>query len=165
MAITALQKIIKGAKILQKKNKNLSWKEAVQKSSKEYNSGKKQIKKKASVKKSVGKKIQSIKKAPIKKARHIDTKSHNVNIRVVSGFKNDGIIQEYEKALNELDFNKNFLFKAKKRVTELRKKGYARENADRSKKIDWGNALHDLIMYSDNVKLYTKRLSYLKKQL
>lgn len=148
MATTALQKIIKGAKILQKKNKSLSWKEAVEKSSKQYNAAKKPVK-----------------KAAVKKSRHTDTKSHNVNIKVVSGFTNEGAIQEYEKALNELDYNKHFLLKAKKKVTELRKKGYARENADRSKKIDWGNALHDVMMYTDNIRLYTKRLSYLKKQL
>ena len=55
--MTALQKIINGAKALQKKNKSLSWKEAIQKSSKAYNAGKKPAAKKKVVKKSAKKKV------------------------------------------------------------------------------------------------------------
>lgn len=177
--MTALQKIIKGAKALQKKNKSLSWKEAIQKSSKAYNAEKKPAVKKKVVKKSVRKKVigrkpavkksarkKVIKKKPaVRKGRHTDTKSHNVNIRVMSGFKNEGIMREYEKALNELDYNTHFLAKEKKLVTEFRKKGYAKENTDRNKKIIWINALDGVMMYSNNIKLYKKRLSELKKQL
>jgi hypothetical protein len=84
--MTALQKIIKGAKTLQKKNKNLSWKDAVKKSSKVYNASKKPVAKKVVKKKAVSKKIAAVKKIPAKKTgSHKDTKSHNVNIRVVSG--------------------------------------------------------------------------------
>jgi hypothetical protein len=106
--MTALQKIIKGAKSLQKKNKNLSWKDAIKKSSKAYNSGKKPVRKKApvkkavkrkAVKKTVNRKIASIKKRPVKKTgSHKDTKSHNVNIRVMSGNGQNDLINKQAMA-------------------------------------------------------------------
>lgn len=63
--MTALQKIIKGAKTLQKKNKNLSWKDAVKKSSKVYNASKKPAAKKAVRKKAVSKKVAAVPKKKI----------------------------------------------------------------------------------------------------
>lgn len=140
--MTALQKIIKGAKALQKKNKNLSWKDAIKKSSKAYNSEKKvkpkriaavkkSVKKKA-VRKAVGKKIASVKKRPVKKTgSHKDTKSHNVNIRVVSGLKNMAavsiikerlsIIADHEKKIQAAQNNIKWFGKNKALRVQLKK--------------------------------------------
>lgn len=88
--MTALQQIIKEAKVIWKKHPKLSWQEAIKKASTIYKSkhkpkksGKaiagKRIVKKSAPKKSAPKKVAT------KKSTHMDTKSHNVNIRVVSG--------------------------------------------------------------------------------
>lgn len=82
--MTALQIIIKKAKQLQKGNKKLTWKEAVKKSSAIYNRTKKPAAKKVVKKKAIGKK-PAVKKEISKPGKHTDTKSHNVNIRVMSG--------------------------------------------------------------------------------
>jgi hypothetical protein len=122
--MTALQKIIKGAKALQKKNKNLSWKDAIKKSSKAYNSEKKVNPKRiAAVKKTVKKSVKKAIPAKAKKAvnvsytktiksnssikgvkknaSHKDTKSHNVNIRVVSGVNMYAIRDMQEKNIKQ----------------------------------------------------------------
>lgn len=79
MAKTHLQKITDKAKQLRKANPKLKWIDAVKKASK------------LMPKKAVGavKKKAAPKKAAKKVAtkKHVDTKSHNVNIRVVSGAK------------------------------------------------------------------------------
>jgi len=81
----ALQKIITTAKGLQRKNKNLSWKDAIKKASAMYRATSKPAKKKSVGRKPARKKAARKKSAP--RAKHIDKKSHNVNIRVVSGAK------------------------------------------------------------------------------
>jgi len=88
--MTALQKIIKTAKGLQKKNKSLAWKDAIKKAGVIYRKEKKPVKY-VKVKKAIGKK-PVVKKAVKKKAisrpgKHTDTKSHNVRINVVSGYE------------------------------------------------------------------------------
>jgi len=47
-----------------------------------------------------GKKVGAVKKAPVKKAspgKHVDTKSHNVNIRIVSGIKKKAVVKKVAK--------------------------------------------------------------------
>jgi len=106
--MTALQSIIKEAKAIRKKSPKIEWKKAVAQASAIYASkhkgkspvGKKKAVKKAAKKKAVGKYVKTVKKGKItnvvykrkkigavKKATtmHKDTKSHNVNIRVMSG--------------------------------------------------------------------------------
>ena len=113
--MTALQQIIKEAQAIRRKSPKMEWKKAVAQASAIYsskNKGKKNVVKKVAKKKAVGKyvktvrkgkitdviykrkKIAGVKKKAIKKtatkkapvvSRHKDTKSHNVNIRVMSG--------------------------------------------------------------------------------
>jgi len=88
--MTALQQIIKEAKVIWKKHPKLSWQEAIKKSSIIYKSKHKPKKSgkaiagKRMVKKSAPKKVAP-KKVATKKSTHKDTKSHNVRINVVSG--------------------------------------------------------------------------------
>jgi hypothetical protein len=107
--MTALQSIIKEAKAIRKKSPKMEWKKAVAQASAIYASkhkgkspvGKKKTVKKAAKKKAVGKYVKTVRKGKItdviykrkkigavKKSAttmHKDTKSHNVNIRVMSG--------------------------------------------------------------------------------
>jgi hypothetical protein len=107
--MTALQSIIKEAKAIRKKSPKMEWKKAVAQASAIYASkhkgkspvGKKKSVKKAAKKKAVGKYVKTVRKGKItdviykrkkigavKKSAttmHKDTKSHNVNIRVMSG--------------------------------------------------------------------------------
>jgi len=112
--MTALQTIIKEAKAIRKKMPKIEWKKAVAQASAIYASkhkgkspvGKKKAVKKAAKKKAVGKYVKTVKKGKItnviykrkkigavKKATtmHKDTKSHNVNIRVMSGIGGQAI--------------------------------------------------------------------------
>jgi len=111
--MTALQVIIKEAKAIRKKSPKMEWKKAVAQASAIYASkhkgkspvGKKHaVKKKAAKKKAVGKYVKTVRKGKVtdviykrkkigavKKSAttmHKDTKSHNVNIRVMSGVSN-----------------------------------------------------------------------------
>jgi hypothetical protein len=119
--MTALQTIIKEAKAIRKKMPKIEWKKAVAQASAIYASkhkGKSPVGKKKAVKKAPKKKyVGSVKKKAAKKVvrkkvarkkattMHKDTKSHNVNIRVMSGlngvgkFKKD-LIKSY-KITNE----------------------------------------------------------------
>ena len=104
--MTALQWIIKEAKILRKKSPKIEWKKAVAQASAIYASkhkgkspvGKKHAKKvvrKKAAKKVTHKKVGAVKhkkvarKKATPKSLHKDTKSHNVNIRVMSGVESD----------------------------------------------------------------------------
>ena len=112
--MTALQTIIKEAKAIRKKMPKIEWKKAVAQASAIYASkhkgkspvGKKKAVKKAAKKKAVGKYVKTVRKGKItdviykrkkigavKKATtmHKDTKSHNVNIRVMSGIGGQAI--------------------------------------------------------------------------
>jgi hypothetical protein len=106
--MTALQVIIKEAKAIRKKMPKIEWKKAVAQASAIYASkhkgkspvGKKKAVKKAAKKKTVGsvkkkaaKKVARKRVGVVKKATtmHKDTKSHNVNIRVMSGIGGQAI--------------------------------------------------------------------------
>ena len=112
--MTALQTIIKEAKAIRKRMPKIEWKTAVKQASAIYASknkskspvSKKKAVKKAAKKKAVGKYVKTVKKGKItnviykrkkigavKKATtmHKDTKSHNVNIRVMSGIGGQAI--------------------------------------------------------------------------
>lgn len=94
--MTKLQKIVNKAKALRKAQpkKYAKWTDYIKAASKSL-SGLDSVKKKAVPKKAVQAKLFGVKKAAPKKrpAAHKDTKSHNVNIRVVSGVDNFGISQ------------------------------------------------------------------------
>ena len=127
--MTALQVIIKEAKAIRKKSPKMEWKKAVAQASAIYASKhkgkspvgkkhavKKKAAKKVAKKKAVGKYVKTVRKGKItdviykrkkigavKKSAttmHKDTKSHNVNIRVMSGF-NTSILKKLEKAMDE----------------------------------------------------------------
>jgi len=113
--MTALQIIIKEAKVIWKKHPKLSWQEAIKKASTIYKSkhkpkksGKaivgKRIVKKSAPKKSVPKK-STPKKVATKKSTHKDTKSHNVNIRVVSGINNIDRLKQAIRTKEGLESN------------------------------------------------------------
>ena len=108
--MTALQIIIKEAKVIWKKHPKLSWQEAIKKASTIYKSkhkpkksGKaiagKRIVKKSAPKKSAPKKVAT------KKSTHKDTKSHNVNIRVVSGINNIDRLKQAIRTKEGLESN------------------------------------------------------------
>ena len=85
MASEHLIKITNKAKQLRRANPKMKWTDAVKKASKLV---KPTAKKAAPKKRAVAKKVSGVKKrAPKKTAvkKHKDTKSHNVNIRVISG--------------------------------------------------------------------------------
>lgn len=87
--MTTLEKIVKAAKALKKKypNKYSKWTDYVKAASKTVKPVKKvgAVKKKATSKKKVAPKKAAPKKKAAPRSSHKDTKSHNVNIRVVSG--------------------------------------------------------------------------------
>ena len=148
--MTALQVIIKEAKAIRKKSPKMEWKKAVAQASAIYASkhkgkspvGKKHaVKKKAAKKitkkKSVGKYVKTVRKGKVtdviykrkkigavKKSAttmHKDTKSHNVNIRVMSGVDSElikqlntykGLIRYYT---NNIEIFKDAIKKRKER--------------------------------------------------
>lgn len=134
--MTKLEKIVKAAKALRKKypNKYSKWTDYIKAASKQiagfegvsrkggkttvhYTKKSPATKKKAAPKKATQSTLFGVKKAaPKKKAparsSHKDTKSHNVNIRVVSGIRNmytvrDGIEKEISFQLSRIDEFKN----------------------------------------------------------
>jgi hypothetical protein len=143
--MTALQTIIKEAKAIRKKMPKIEWKKAVAQASAIYASkhkgkspvGKKKAVKKAAKKKAVGKYVKTVKKGKltnviykrkkigaVKKSAttmHKDTKSHNVNIRVMSGVDSNitkqlntykGLIRYYT---NNIEIFKDAIKKRKER--------------------------------------------------
>ena len=136
--MTALQVIIKEAKAIRKKMPKIEWKKAVAQASAIYASkhkgkspvGKKKAVKKAAKKKAVGsvkkkaaKKVARKRVGVVKKATtmHKDTKSHNVNIRVMSGVDTNitkqlntykGLIRYYT---NNIEIFKDAIKKRKER--------------------------------------------------
>ena len=107
--MTTLQKIIKDAKSLRAKSpkKYNKWTDYVKEASKKYAS-----KSPAKKKKVAKKKIGVVK--PIK--RHTDTKSHNVNIRVLSGIKKKKADKKSVKKTSILTKVKKVLKKDNKRL-------------------------------------------------
>ena len=112
--MTALQSIIKEAKSLKKQypNRYAKWTDYVKQASAIYAS-------KHKGKSSVGKKRKIGAKKPVSK--HKDTKSHNVNIRVVSGVKKKKATKKAVKKSTTLTKVKKVLKKDKKRL----KHGYS----------------------------------------
>jgi hypothetical protein len=112
--MTTLQKIIKDAKSLRAKSpkKYSKWTDYVKEASKKYAS------KSPATKKKVAKRKIGIVK-PVK--THKDTKSHNVNIRVVSGIKKKKAAKKSVKKTSTLTKVKKVLKQDKKRL----KHGYS----------------------------------------
>jgi hypothetical protein len=116
--MTALQSIIKEAKSLRAKypKRYSKWTDYVKQASAIYASkhkGKSPVGKKKATKKATKKKVGAAK--PISK--HKDTKSHNVNIRVVSGVKKKKAAKKIVKRSNTLTKVKKVLKQDKKRLT------------------------------------------------
>jgi dsDNA-binding SOS-regulon protein len=107
--MTTLQKIIKDAKSLRAKNpkKFSKWTDYVKEASKKYKSKSPVIKKKGTKKK-----VGVLKPND----KHKDTKSHNVNIRVVSGVKKKKAAKKTVKRSNTLTKVKQVLKQDKKRL-------------------------------------------------
>lgn len=91
--MTALKWITNKAKSIRKGHKTMTWKAAIKKAGVEYRAShkakpvKKTVKKKT-VRRKVVKSITgnyASKRKSVPRAKHIDTKSHNVNVRVISG--------------------------------------------------------------------------------
>lgn len=107
---STLTKITTEAKKIRKKNPSIKWTDAIKLAANSINGVKKAASKKADKKKVVAvkkkaaqKKVTVKKKATPKKflSMHKDTKSHNVNIRVISGVKVYGI-EQYKKCIADL---------------------------------------------------------------
>jgi hypothetical protein len=107
--MTTLQKIIKDAKSLRAKNpkKYSKWTDYVKEASKKYASKTKTDKKKATKRK-----VGVLKPND----KHKDSKSHNVNIRVVSGVKKKKAAKKAVKRSNTLTKVKQVLKQDKKRL-------------------------------------------------
>lgn len=137
------KQVVKEASALRKKNPKLTQAQAVKQAwAIEYSKGKKVASvgkvKKAAVKKKAVKKAAPKKKAATKKAvsTHKDTKSHNVNIKVVSGVDKSKLLNDLkiiEKDINSLELTllknketmKKFPYK-----TEFWKNHFKKKNAE-----------------------------------
>ncbi len=152
--MTQLQKIVAKAKSLRKSNPNTKWTDLIKKASKLVTPAKKSVSgiKRTIVKKSapaiplIKKRIVSksdfamagikkkkatkkaVKKSPAR-SFHKDTKSHNVNIRVMSGI-NKHLVQRISKINDEIEQRENVIFS----VIERKKDLIARNGADWYKK-------------------------------
>lgn len=122
MAATHLQKITARAKQIRKAHPKMIWTDAIKKASKEL-AGKKvgAVKKKAAPKKAAMKKphtkwgkVASHKRRVAGSEKHTDTKSHNVNIRVVSGSKSVSINQKRNEIEKDLMHYKQGIEKVKR---------------------------------------------------
>jgi len=162
------------AKKLRKKNPKLSHIEAVKQAwaidySKKKKPAKKKIAEIGKVKKAAPKKKDPAKKAvkkaapkkksAIKKAvsTHKDTKSHNVNIKVVSGMSKNNIIKEYEKELQSI---KHYTYQVeifKNAIKNKKEKKYSIELVNQYRK--------NLKSYNDILKYHKSNLLRLKKLL
>lgn len=167
--MTQLQKIVAKAKSLKKSYPNTKWTDLIKKASKLVTPAKKSVSgiKRTVVKKSAPaiplikkrivsksdfamagiKKKKATKKA-VKKSQarslHNDTKSHNVNIRVMSGIKK-GDVNKLSKLINEIEFQEKLI-----RVFESRKKELVTK--------------YGLKSYNIDLKLFKNRLKVLKFQ-
>ena len=187
--MTALQQIIKEAQAIRRKSPKMEWKKAVAQASAIYsskNKGKKKVVKKAAKKKAVGKyvktvrkgkitdviykrkKIAGVKKKAIKKtatkkapvvSRHKDTKSHNVNIRVMSGLVNS---QNSTKAyiISQIEHNLRVISMYCKKLEEYkidRKKAITK--ADKAR---WSKVIKSV---ENNIKEHKTHIAQLKKEI
>jgi hypothetical protein len=117
--MTTLQKIITAAKKLKKQhpNKYSKWTDYVKAASKTVKTGTKKVG-------AVKKKTAAKKKPAVKTSTHKDTKSHNVNIRVVSGVGSALTMRDYlEKSIisQTKKYNELKEKKRKKTITEEEK--------------------------------------------
>jgi len=146
--MTTLQKIIKDAKSLRAKSpkKYSKWTDYVKEASKKYASKTKTVKKKATKRK-----VGVLKPND----KHKDSKSHNVNIRVVSGVKKKKLTKKAVKRSNTLTKVKQVLKSNNKRL----KHGYTLTNGKvRLGSINLGNlpsyhdkdAAREIQLFADN---------------
>ena len=138
--MTAIQKISQEAKRIYKANPNLSWKECIKRASLLYSKKKKNaivksvkslpskakkvaVKKVKSGIKNLAKKVydskllSGTKKSPAR-STHKDTKSHNVNIRVMSGI-NKHLVERISKINDEIEQRENVIFDVMSRKKDL----------------------------------------------
>ena len=110
------------------------------------------VRAKSKAKKSAPKKVASK-----KSATHKDTKSHNVNIRVVSGVDN---VAEYQRIARIIEFLNKNIGDLKRQLIEYNKepKGAIRDNNIRLTKAA-------ILRYKQNLKIYKATLTQIKKLL
>lgn len=148
--MTAIQWISKEAKVIRKKHPKLQWSECIKKASALYKAKHKVVSK--------PKKVGSVakpKKTTTSKT-HKDTKSHNVNVRVVSGINRDVLseitrLTKWNDELEKIIEQQQFRVKTDKSstFTSLQKK-YVQAS---------------IIRYKDLLKSNRKHLTQLKKQI
>ena len=171
--MTALQSIIKEAKAIRKKMPKIEWKKAVAQASAIYASkhkgkspvGKKKAVKKAAKKKAVGsvkkkavKKVARKKVGVVKKATtmHKDTKSHNVNIRVMSGVDSN-ITKQLNTYKGLIRYYTNNIEIFKDAIKKRKEKGLT--------PIMVSNLKKDIKKFQSLIKEYKIHLTQLKKHI
>lgn len=145
MAKNAIAVISAQAKKLQRANKKLAWKSAIKKASAMYRAGKVGAAKKAAPKKAAKK--SAPKKAARKAmpaARHKDTNSHNVSIRVMSGPRKIGFNalaqiadakRVIDAATTEIDWHRKFKRTAKYKTYDSQDRAAVERTIDFYKKL------------------------------
>lgn len=115
------------------------------------------VRAKSKAKKSATKKASTKKASTKKVATHKDTKSHNVNIRVVSGIDH---IAEYQRIVRLIEYTNKTIGDLKIKLSEYNKKpkGAMRDNDIRLTKSA-------IIRYKQNLKIYKTVLTQIKKLL
>jgi hypothetical protein len=166
--MTQLQKIVAKAKILKKSYPNTKWTDLIKKASKLVTPAKKSVgapkKKKAVVKKAVvkkyapvkplAKKKKAVKKSPAR-SMHKDTKSHNVNIRVMSGMeKTNRYIKDIENRIQ--------LIKKHEREIEIVKEWMTRHDPYRTLS-DKNYMKKEILELKQAISLYKHDIKILKK--
>jgi hypothetical protein len=166
--MTQLQKIVAKAKTLKKSHPNTKWTDLIKKASKLVTPASKSVgankKKKAVVKKAVvkkyapvkplAKKKKALKKSPAR-SMHKDTKSHNVNIRVMSGMeKTNRYIKDIENRIQ--------LIKKHEREIEIVKEWMTRHDPYRTLS-DKNMMKKEILELKQAISLYKHDIKILKK--
>jgi len=162
--MTQLQKIVAKAKTLRKSYPNTKWTDLIKKASKLVTPASKSVagtKKKKAIKKIAVKKVarkKSIAKKSPARSLHKDTKSHNVNIRVMSGAKRSKSRSVESEAIRHIVKKDGFIMPH----------GYG---VEKSKKVSGlsgiGNLTLDQLKRNTEVieRLSTKTIPYMMEQL
>ena len=160
--MTQLQKIVAKAKTLKKSHPNTKWTDLIKKASKLVSPAKKSVgsvKKKSTVKKAVkkyapvkplAKKKKAVKKS-IARSTHKDTKSHNVNIRVMSGI-NDSL-KRFNDTIKEIHSLEEGIIRVKKGIPDMHK--FEKQRANEVLR-NWRKMLIELKAHARELKKHIK---------
>jgi hypothetical protein len=146
--------VVKEASKLRKKNPKLTQAQAV-KQAWAISYGKKRAGVGAVKKKLAPTKVKA-KKSKRTSEMHTDTKSHNVNIRVVSGIEklSNKMLDEANAILNKIS---NYEIFRDRIASRLKYKKYSKEDIPRAKE--------GLKIYKDNIRFLKKQLAQVKKHI